>query len=122
MSEEKIEPSYHPMLVGKKALAPHDDQSAKQWPVLMSLLMPKFNDKGKYTREPGVLSVRIDGSVFRISVVCPTDGVQTVLELTSLFDLFTQIEQHVSRSSTVWVPTYDAKKRAGQKLKSLLES
>jgi len=122
MSEEKIEPAYHPMLVGKKALAPHDDDAVREWPTLMSLILPAFDKKGRYTREPGNISIRIDGAVFRVTVMCPTDGVQTVVEVTSLLDLFTQLEQHVSRSTAVWVPTYDSKKKAGQKLRSVLES
>jgi hypothetical protein len=122
MSDEKIQPAFHPSLLGKTALSPHDDDACSAWPLLMGLLLPTFDAKARLTREAGILSIRIDGSVFRVTLVCPTEGVQSTYETPTLIDLFSLLNDHLSRPTTIWVPTYDSKKRAGQALKRVVES
>jgi hypothetical protein len=120
MDENKVVPEYAPVLIGKRGLSPHDDVAAREWPTLMQLLLPRFDDKRRLTREAGVISIRVDGPLFRVSVVCPTEGVQAVLGTTSLMQLMEQLELFVGDPLTSWVPTYESKKRTGQSLRSVL--
>lgn len=122
MSDEKIQPAYSPILLGKVGLCPHDDNAAKAFPTLMCLLMPSYNERKQLTREPGVITVRVDGSLYRITLVCPTDGVQTVLETDTVVEVLEQLELHVTSQRATWVPTWDSKKRTGQALRRVLES
>ena len=119
--EGKIEPTLNKRLLGKVGLAPSDDSAAKEYPTLCELLFPVYDEKKRLTREAGVLSLRIDGQLYRVTLVCPTEGVQTTLETTTLLDLFEQLERHCYGTSAAWVPTYDRKKKAGQHLKRVLD-
>jgi len=122
MSDEKIQPTHAPILLGKVGLSPHDDLAVAEWPTLMQLLLPNYDDKKRLTREPGILSIRVDGSIFRLTIICPTEGLQTTLGLDSIVGLFEALEGHVRSTTAVWVPTYDSKKKTGQALKKVLES
>jgi hypothetical protein len=120
--DKKIEPEYVPLLIGKRGLSLHDEEFGQRWPTLYQLLAPRYDSKQRLTREPGVISIRVDGSMYRITLVCPTEGVQTTLEKISLVDLWDFLELHVCSPSATWPPTYDAKKRAGHGLRKVLES
>lgn len=112
MNEERVVPEVADVLKGKVQLVPHDEDASSEYPVLMSVLLPRYRGDGKLTREPGVLSVRIDGAVFRITVVCPTEGLQATVETPRIMEILTTIELAVSSPACVWVPTWDSKKRA----------
>lgn len=122
MSDEKIVPEYNPILLGKVGLSPHDDHAYKAYPTLLSMFMPKYDSQKRLTREPGAITVRVDGSIYRVTLVCPTDGCQTVLETDTLIELLEQLELHVTSKRAVWVPTFDSKKRSGHALRKLLDS
>lgn len=110
-----------PILIGRVGLSPHDDQATHDYPTLMQLLLPRYADGRHLTREPGVLTIKIDGPIFRITLICPTEAVQTVMETGSFTELFLQVEEHVASAATVWTPTYESKKRSRQKLDRAIE-
>lgn len=116
MKDPEFTPEYAPTLLGKVGLSPHDDEAVKAYPVLMSLLLPRHNATKRLTREAGGLTVKIDGSVYRISVTCPTEGLQCVLVTDSLIDLLGQLELALAGPSVAWTPTYDSKKRSRRDL------
>lgn len=115
---KEILPSYCPVLLGKVGLPLHDDRLEEAHPTLFQLLTPKF--EGKYiTREPGIISIRIDGSVYRITVVCPTEALQTTFEAVSLMGILDALEMHCASPTAVWVPTHDSKRKAKRGLDRL---
>jgi hypothetical protein len=122
MSNEKVKPEFSPILLGKVGLSPHDDHAVQAFPTLMSLLLPRYDDRKRLTREPGIITLRVDGSLYRITLVCPTDGYQTLLETDTVVEILEQLELHVTSGKATWVPTWDSKKRAGQQLRKLLDS
>lgn len=118
----KLIPEFAPILLGKLGISPHDDDADRLWPNLMQLLLPKYDSSHRLTREAGVLTLRVDGSLFRVSVVCPSEAVQTAVAMHSVVDLLSQVERYLSSDMLDWTPTFDKKKRAGQALKNVLGS
>jgi hypothetical protein len=118
----KLEIKPHPLLHGRRVLLPDDDAAAKLWPTLWSLLMPVYDASGRLCREAGSVSVRLDGSVFRLGVSCPTEGLQTHTLVSHLGDVLSALEHHVNRSDCSWVPDYESTKKHKQKLKDMLSS
>lgn len=121
-SEKKSDliPQFNQSLLGKLGLSPHDDEAAQQWPLLIEMLLPKYDDKGRLTREAGILSIKVDGPVFRVSMICPSEEGQTVMTLSSIVGLLDQLEVILNDPRTVWTKTFDSKKRTGQALRNVL--
>jgi hypothetical protein len=86
----------------------------------MGMLLPKYDEKGRLTREPGILSIKVDGPIFRVALICPSEEGQAVMGFGSLIDLFDRIEASIFAPETIWTKTFDSKKRSGQALRSLL--
>lgn len=118
---DPVKPDYHPVLLGKRGLSPHCQESEETYPTLWGIIAPKYDAKQRLTREPATVSLRVDGSLFRVTIVCPTERLQTVMQTDSLVDLLDQLDRFLSEPATSWTPTYDAKKKAGQGLRSVLE-
>jgi len=122
MSEDKVIPEFRKCLIGKVSLAPTDDEFARRYPVLFELMVPRFDAKRRLTSEGGVCSQRVDGSLYRVTLICGSpDDVQTVMETTTLCDLWEQLELHVCKPDVAWTPTYDAKKRRRRGLDKYLD-
>ncbi len=111
----KAEPS--PILIGKVGVPPHDEEAVKEWPTLMELILPKFDHKGRMTRESGTLSVRCEGSLFRITITCPTEDAQTTFDYHQLVDFLTTVEQWLISGKANWSPTWKTREKARQRLK-----
>lgn len=106
-----------PILIGKVGIPPHDEDAVKEWPVLMELLLPRYDLKGRMTRESGSLSVRCEGSLFRVTITCPTEDAQASMDTDGLIDLLTRIEQWLLTGRANWAPTWKTRERARQRLK-----
>lgn len=120
--KSKVEVRPHPLLASRRAILPDDDALAKECPTLWSLLMPTFDEKGKLTREGSSVSVRVDGSLYRATVSCPTEGYQGSVTTNRLLMLWSDIEQVVNLPEFNWVQDYDSLKKAKQRLKEMLSS
>ena len=118
---KKVEATPSPILIGKVGLSPHDSQGHHDYPTLMQLLQPRYDDERQLTREPGSIRVSIDGSLYRISLECPTEGVQTMFATDTISEMLLQLEEHCNSSKSVWTPTWNAKKRARRGLDRSLE-
>jgi hypothetical protein len=118
---DPIVPSYSPILLGKMGLSPHDDEGSKEYPTLLRLLMPLYNDKKRLIREAGSFRVSVDGSLFRVSFECPTEGIQTTMMTPTIMELLTSLEVHLSDPQSDWPQTYAAKKRARRGLDKSIE-
>jgi len=88
----------------------HDEEGGKRYPTLFDLLSPRFKD-GKQTRVPGVLTLTVEGSVYRVTVRCDEEGLECKLTCETLHDIVKRVEQLVASSHTVWSLTYAAKKK-----------
>lgn len=106
-----------PILIGKVGIPPQDDEATKEWPILMELLLPKYDHKGRMTRESGTLSVRCEGSLFRITITCPTEDAQASMDYHQLVDILTTVERWLLTGKANWAPTWKTRERARQRLK-----
>lgn len=120
--KEPIKPQRAPSLLGKLGVAPHDDNACKEWPTLMELFLPRYDEKGRLVRDSGSINIRCEGSLFRLTLTLPTDDATTSVDISELQDLLTHLECHVSSPSANWVQLWDSRKKARQKLKELLDS
>jgi hypothetical protein len=92
---------------------PADETGTALYPILFDLLCPRWRD-GVQTRKAGRLSVRCDGGAYRVSIECPTEGVQTTVLLTCLDTLVADIEAFLGSGKTHWSLTWAQQKKAGQ--------
>jgi hypothetical protein len=99
-----------------KDRAPDDDQAAAKWPNLFALMNPIFTEE-KCKRLAGRLTLKIIGGYYIVSIACPTEKLQTTAILTTMVDLFDQLEQHVTEGRCVWLPDFESQKRARQQAK-----
>lgn len=112
MATDPVVPEYAPILVGRVGMCPHDDQATHDYPTLMQLMLPRYRDDRCLTREAGSLTVKVDGSLFRVTITCPTEGLVGAILMREMSDLLLHIERALSEGRFAWTPTYDAKKRA----------
>jgi hypothetical protein len=117
---EKVTPIRSPSLIGKIGVPPHDDKACSEWPVLMELFLPRYDEKKRLVRDSGTISIRCEGSLFRVTLTCPTDDAMTYVDVTELQDLLTMLECHVSSPGVNWVQLWDSRKKARQRLKDVL--
>ena len=84
---------------------PADEQGRVLYPTLFDLLAPRWKD-GHQTRQPGRLSIRIDGGAYRVSIECPTEGLQTSMIVASLENLAEAVEIILMQADSHWALTY----------------
>jgi len=120
MKEGKLKPEPDDQLVRFRCATPHDDEARTEYPNLMRLLYPKYDDKGRMTREAGYIRLSIEGQVYTLTLVCPTEGVQCSLSTPTCIEPLAQLEHYVTRPFCAWGPTWERRKKAGQGLKNLL--
>jgi hypothetical protein len=89
---------------------PDDETGKTLFPNLFDLLTPRWKD-GAVTRQEGRLSLKPDGSSWRVSIECPTEGLQTSFVVHSLETLLCEAENHVSGKSCHWGLTWNLKKK-----------
>lgn len=94
---------------------PDDDKAKEEYPNLYDLLVPRWKD-GAVTREEGRMSIKPDGSGWRVSIECPTEGLAASFIVKSLITAFEEAEAHVSGSHCHWGLTWAVKKKNLQKL------
>jgi len=120
--EKKLELRLNPILLGKRGLSPHDDAAAQRWPSLYQLLMPVYDAQKRLCREAGAISLRIEGTTFRITLVCPSEGVSTSVLVHDLSDPLGALEGHVGRPDCPWLEVWETTKKAKQRIKDVLGS
>lgn len=114
MAEEKkpkLAPRRAKALENLSVCVPHDDEGDKRYPMISDLLRPLY-DGNVCTREPASISIRVEGSCYKVSVYAPWEGVQTSVTLDTLIDLMGKLEKFLSSGKTPWSPTNDARKNS----------
>ncbi len=112
----------HALLAAKRPLVPDDDDAIKAYPTLLSLLLPVYDDHGRLCREGASLSIRVDGSLYRATLSCPTEGYQGTVTTNRLLMFLGDIEQVINLPDFNWTKDYDSLKKSKQRLKELLGS
>lgn len=116
MSEQPaVVPERAEALKNLTQLTPQDEEGMKAYPTIFDLLMPRFKD-GRLTRASGSIGIGVTGSLFRVTLRCPTEGLETVWVTDCLKDLFKRLEAYLVSSKAAWTPTYENQKRARQAL------
>jgi hypothetical protein len=111
MSKSKPKPEENGRLKLGKDVELEDSQGQQAAPTLFELLKPHFKD-GKCTRLGGSLNLRVVGGFYVVRIGCPSEQVQATFTVSSLAELLGELERNVQSSSCVWLPDYDAQKRA----------
>lgn len=101
-------------------LVPQDGPGLKRYPVLLDLLTPRWSD-GQQTRMAGRLAIRVEGSYFRVTVECPTEGLMTSVVTDSLVDMLDALEANVASGKAAWQQTYDAARKSRKSLMDELQ-
>lgn len=89
---------------------PDDDVGKMDFPLLWEILTPIWR-ANVMTRQPGRLSVNPDGSLWRVSIVCPTEKRQTAVYVTSLCTLFAEVEVMLKNGTPHWGLTWQEAKK-----------
>jgi hypothetical protein len=100
-------------LTGVNNRSPSDPEAVKRWPTLTSLLNPVWKD-AECVRQSGYLRMRLVGGYYLVTVVCPTEQLETTVTLDTLVDLNDSIESAVCNPRCVWLPTFEATKKSRQ--------
>jgi hypothetical protein len=96
-----------------QVVVPADDEAAKRFPTIYDCLMPRWKE-GACVRQSGKISIRITGSLFTITLECPTEGLQASLSSETFADLFTRLEKLLASGKAQWVPSWEIQKKARQ--------
>lgn len=97
-------------LNGVTELRPLADDAAEAFPDFFDVMMPRYKD-GICTRKPGRLTLVAEGNLWKITLDCPTEELMTVVYLSTLVDLATQLERAIHSPGCVWTPDWNAKKK-----------
>ncbi len=108
------------LLTSVKFAVPADKDGIKAYPNLYDLLVPKW-DGSVCTRQAGRLSVKPDGGAWRVSIECPTEGLQTSFVVDNLTNLLADAEKIVTQSQCHWALTWSRRKKNMPTIESLIE-
>lgn len=100
---------------------PEDPEAGMMLPVLLDLLMPRYDAEGHLTRESGRMSLTARGSSWVVRIDCPTEGYAADIAVPSLVDFVTAVESAVASGKIAWQHDFAAQKKARQRLKERLK-
>lgn len=108
------------ILQNVKFSPPADPVGLEAYPTLYELLSPSWID-GKLVREGGRMTVKSDGPAFRVSIECPSEGVQTSFIVESLDKLMENAEKILSQGHMHWGLTWSRQKKNLQAIDNAIE-
>jgi hypothetical protein len=103
------------------ALVFHDETGAATYPRLMELLAPKYGAKKQLLRQEGTLRISIRGDVLLVKIDCPTERVTGSVEIASLANIMTDIEDSIGRGLVRWEADWNSRKSALTRLEKSVE-
>jgi hypothetical protein len=116
LPEAKVVPETAELLEGVRCLVPSDPEGETLFPLLMSLLLPRYDTEGRLTRESGRLSITARGNAWFVRIDCPTEGYAADVHIASLSSALTDVEEALRTKRVVWIVDFAAQKRARQRL------
>jgi len=87
-----------------------DDAAKKATPTLLDLLLPMY-EGNSCVRQPGRLSIVAEGGAWRVSIECPTEGVQTSIMVNSLDSIQEELEAVLRDHKAHWGPSWKVRKK-----------
>jgi hypothetical protein len=108
--KKKPAPERAAILKDLQALCPQDQEGQALYPTLFDLMSPRWSGLTP-TRQAARVNLRMEGSVFRLTIDCPTEGLMCVLHFNSIVELFRQAETVLASGKAVWSPNYEMQKR-----------
>lgn len=97
-----------------------DEQGALRFPNLYAHIDPIY-DGLSIRRQPGRLTISVDGSYYRVTLACPTEKIQTIFVLDSLAEMFENVEKSLAEGKQVYSPMFDRSKKSKPTLDDLLQ-
>jgi len=92
-------------------LARLDDPEGKEaYPLLFEALAPVF-DGQVLTRQPGKMTIRVEGASWQVTLDFPTEVLQTRLYAPSLHDLLAKVEEFLRSGTLVFTPGWKKSKK-----------
>src|SRR5579872_6129642 len=101
--------------------APADTEGREKYPTLHWCLSPIWKD-GKCVRAAGELKLKVVGGYYLVTVRLVSEARETTLTTETLVSLADQLENHLTRPSTIWFPDWTAKKRLSKTPRSRYNS
>jgi len=96
---------------GHNQLGLEDPDGALRYPNLFDVLRPLWKN-GVQTRQRGRLVVAPLGSMYRVTVDCPTEVLECTIMLTSLVSMMEKIEAALASGEIVWLPGFKKNRKA----------
>jgi len=115
-TERVVQPSHAELLKGVRCLVPQDPEAEMLYPLLCSLLLPRYDAEGHLTRESGRLALHARGNAWFARIDCPTEGYAADIHVVSLSTLLQEVEAALGSGRVVWITDYAAQKKARQRL------
>ena len=108
------------ILAAVKFTNPVDKDGRKAFPTVYDLLCPRWKE-GVLVRQPGRLTIKADGAAYRVSIECPTEGLQTSVVVDNLPNLLADVEKIVSQGQCHWALTWSRQKKNQPTIEDLIE-
>lgn len=108
------------ILQNVKFINPTDKEGIKCYPTIYDLLCPRWKE-GTLVRQAGRLTIKADGGAYRVSIECPTEGLQTSLIVDNLPNLFADAEKLLSQGQCHWALTWSKQKKNQPTIEDLIE-
>ena len=87
-----------------------DPEGVKAYPILYEALAPVF-DGTTLVRQPGKMTVRVEGASWQVTLDFPTEVLQTRLYAPSLADLLAKVEEYLRSGTLVFTPGWKKSKK-----------
>jgi len=87
-----------------------DASAKKETPLLLDVLLPIW-EGSVMLRQPGRLTIGPDGGSWRVTIECPTEGLQAVFMVDSLSTLLRDVETLLASGKTHWGLSWQKRKR-----------
>lgn len=105
---------------GLKFTLPDDNGGMALYPAIYELLTPRW-DGQVMTRQAGTLSVKADAGGWRVTISCPTEGLQTSLVCKSLETLLHEVDFAVTEGKCHWGLTWARQKKNQPTIETLIQ-
>lgn len=110
---KEVKPERARVLKDLQVLVPQDDEAASQYPLLIDLLLPRYEGE-QCTRQGATVRIKANGTCWMVSIECPSEGMQTALGLSTLHDFCAQVERQLGGSQLNWAETWQVQKKRRQ--------
>jgi len=87
-----------------------DEAARKSLGTLLDVLLPLYAGT-TMTRQPGSMRIAPDGGTWRVTIECPTEGLQTQVNVDSLANLLVDVEKLLASGVVRWGLSWSKRKK-----------